>query len=127
MPDVTLVWDEPTPNCVLWRFHGLLGRLDYLPLMNESITRAMLAPDEPFAVLLDMRWAMLLPNRSFKLVARPIIAAPPNLKRVVIAAPNPFTRLLLALTLGREPLLTDRLAVVGSRRAAEAIVRADLS
>jgi len=119
---IDLVWNEPIPNCVLWRFSGAVGIVDYLPTMNDSITRAMLNPDENYAMLLDMGWSVPLPNRSFAMIARPIIGAPPNLKRVVIAAANPLTRAVIALTLGREPTLKSTLIVVPSRASADALL-----
>jgi hypothetical protein len=112
--NIQLKWHEPVQSCVLWKFEGVIGVVDYLPPMNQSIQQAMINAEEDWFVLLDMRYAMPFPNRSFAMVARPIIGAPPNLKRVIISSQNPFTRTLIQWTLGREPLLKDRLHVVSS-------------
>ncbi|MEO0564119.1 MAG: hypothetical protein AAF125_18585 [Chloroflexota bacterium] len=117
---ITLHMDEPRENCVLWRFEGFIGVIDYMPPMNDSIGRAMIDPDTDYFVVLDMGAAMPFPNRSFGRVAQPIIGAPPNLKRVVIASTNPLTRLLIAITLGREPLLQDKLRVISNMGAVDA-------
>ncbi len=121
---IQLIWDEPVPNCITWEFERFISIVDYMPYMNDSIQRAMIEQDEDFYVLLNMGWSMPFPNRSFKLVARPIIGAPPNLKRVIIASSNPLTRTLINLTLGREPMLKETLRVVGSYAAALDLLRA---
>jgi hypothetical protein len=115
--EIQLRWHEPVENCVLWEFSGFIGVVDYLPYMNDSIQQAMLHADTNWFVLLNMGYTMPFPNRSFALVARPLIGAPPNLKSVVIVSQNPLTRLLVNQTLGNEPLLQNRLHVVSSCEA----------
>ena len=112
--NIQLKWHEPVENCVVWEFSGLTGVVDYLPYMNESIQQAMLNADTDWYVLLNMRYTMPFPNRSFAMVARPLIGAPPNLRRVVIVSQNSLTRLVINQTLGSEPVLQDRLHVVSS-------------
>ncbi len=116
--EIRLVWHKPVENCVLWEFSGFIGVVDYLPYMNDSIQQAMLNADTDWFILLNMGSTMPFPNRSFAMVARPIIGAPPNLKRVVIASQNPLTRWLIHRTLGNNPMLTHRLHIVRSYDAA---------
>lgn len=120
--DVKLTWHEPVQNCVLWEFSGLIGMVDYLPYMNDSIQQAMIHSDRDWFVLIDMGYTMPFPTRSFSMVARPIIGAPPNLKRVIISSKNLLTRWLINRTLGQEPLLQERLQVVGSYQAGIALL-----
>jgi hypothetical protein len=120
---IQLHLNEPHDNCITWTFHGGIGVVDYMPYMNDSIQQAMIEPDEDWYMLLQMGWTMPFPARSFAMVARPIIGAPPNLKRVVMLTKNPLTRALVALTLGREPLLAERLHIVTSEAEGLALIR----
>jgi hypothetical protein len=120
--DIQLKWHEPVQNCVLWKFEGLIGVIDYLPPMNQSIQQAMINADEDWFVILDMGYTMPFPNRSFAMVARPIIGAPPNLKHVIISSQNPLTRSVIQRTLGQEPMLENRLHVVSSYADAVALL-----
>jgi len=113
---------EPHETCITWTFHGGIGIVDFMPYMNDSIQQAMIEPDNDWYMLLKMGWTMPFPNRSFAMVARPIIGAPPNLKRVVLVIQNPLTRAIVIATLGREPLLAERLHIVTDDAAGLALV-----
>ncbi len=122
---VSMDWDAELDNVLVWQFNGFIGVVHYLPLMNDSILRAMTDPDNRYDFILNMGVCMPLPNRAFRYVEQPIVGAPPNLKRVVIATANPLTRGLIAATLGRSPRLAERLRVVGSMPAARTFVSND--
>lgn len=121
---VELLWDEPFPNTVLWRFEGAVGMIDYLPPMNDSIGRAMVEPDTRYDVLVNMGWAVPLPNRPFRYLAQAIVGAPPNLGLVVCASENPLTRAVIAATLGRDPSLAGKFLLFGSYEAARDTIQA---
>lgn len=124
---VQLIWDEPFENMVLWKFQGVFGMINYLPFMNDSISRAMVEPETRYDVLLDMGAAIPLPNSRFRYLAQAIIAAPPNLKLVVCASTNPLTRIVINATLGREPMLKERFILVTSYQAARDVITASRS
>lgn len=111
---IQLMWDEPFENVVQWNFEGAFGVIDYMPPMNDSIGRAMVEPDARHDVVLNMGGAIPLPNRPFRYLVQAINGAPPNLKLVACASTNPLTRAVIANTLGREPSLNGRFALLPS-------------
>ena len=111
---ITLLHDQPRDNCILWEFEGFIGVVDYLPYMNDSIQQAMIDDEADYYVILNMGWSLSFPSRSFKMIARPLIGAPQNLRKIIIAASNPLAQGLLRLTLGREPALQQRLSIGAS-------------
>ncbi|MEM6527076.1 MAG: hypothetical protein AAF653_02215 [Chloroflexota bacterium] len=119
--DITL--DEPLENVILWNFTGVIGVMDYMPPINDSITRAMIDPDTRYDAIINIGMAMPLPNRPFRYVAQPLIGAPHNFKFVVCVIHNPLTRVLIAMTLEREPLLRERFFVVNALDAATTLIQ----
>jgi hypothetical protein len=115
---VKILHDQPYKQCILWEFEGLIGIVDYLPYMNDSIQHVMIDTDANYTMLLNMGWSIPIPTRSFAMIARPMIGAPPNLRQIIIAATNPLTRIILHTTLGRESALNQKLLIVPTYRAA---------
>jgi hypothetical protein len=121
---VTLTWDDTAETIMRWQFSGWIGLVDYIQPINETARLAIFAEDAVDAII-DTGWRLPFPNRPFKYLRQAILAAPPSLRLVVIASPNPFTRWVIALRLTRRyPELAGRLAVVNSLAAARGHIAA---
>ena len=114
--DVQLQWDNEAETIVRWDFTGWLGTLNYLIPINETARMSIFA-DEPIAAIINIGWHMAFPNRPFKYLRQAILAAPPGLRMIIIACPNPLARLIMRARL-LDDILSNRVILVNSLAAA---------
>lgn len=97
----TVAWDDENEQVVRWEFQGIFGWLNYMILSNETAGMVLLSESGHANTLVRIRWWQFpLPDHGFRAL-RIMINANESFKFgvVVIAAGNPFTRLLLRVML----------------------------
>lgn len=89
--EVTLIWDDEEKSIIRWEFGQPIGRINYIKPINETAKLALSTDNDAVAVI-NMGWKAIFPNRSYKHLFHAIMAAPANLKLVIIVTRNPVAR-----------------------------------
>jgi hypothetical protein len=88
---VTLTWDDEEKSIIRWEFAQPIGRINYIKPINETAELA-LSTDNDAVAIINMGWKAIFPNRSYKHLYHAIMAAPANLKLIIIVTKNPLAR-----------------------------------
>ncbi len=121
---ITLTWDDEAQTVVKWEFRGFIGLVEYMRYANETASMAILSESGKAHSLMQIPFFTFpFPQRSFKYMAQTIHAAHSyDMGLVVVAASNPFTRLLLQWKLGSADL-REAFYVVSSMGAGRALLK----
>jgi hypothetical protein len=106
MMKITLTWDDAAQTIVRWDCAGFIGWVEYIRYVNETASMAFLGASGKAHSLMHIPFFTFpFPERPYQYMAQAILASQSyGLGIVVVAAPNPFTRLLLRWKLGDERL-----------------------